>query len=87
MSQTNLLIQKFDCYQSYDEFYKRVASLKLPQKWEIIIGNNVHCWNKDGIHEILEIEVFIDNLLNFTIRVFAWCLAIDHETDHELIKK
>ena len=71
LSQTNLLIQKFDCYQSCDEFYKRVASLKLPQKWEIIIGNNVYCWKKDDIHEILEIEVFTDNLLNFTIRVFV----------------
>ena len=34
---------------------------------------------KDNIHEIPEIEVFIDNLLNLTIRVFAWCLEIDNE--------
>ena len=51
----------------------------LPRKWETTIGNNVNCWKKDDIHEIPQIEVFIDNLLNFTIRVFAWCLAIDHE--------
>ena len=79
MSSLNLPIQKPDCYQSYDEFCKRVAILRQPQKWEIITGNNVHCWKKDDIHKISEIEVFIDNLLNFTIRVFAWCLALDHE--------
>ena len=75
----NLPIQNSDCYKSYGEFCKHVATFKLPQKWKISIGNNVHCWNKDNIHEIPEIEVFIDNLLNFTIRVFAWCLAIDQE--------
>ena len=58
LSPSNLSIQKFDCYQSYDEFCKHVASLKLPQNWEIIIGNNVHCWKKDDLHEIPEMEVY-----------------------------
>ena len=67
----NLPIQNSDCYKSYDEFCKCVASIKLPQKWEISIGNKVHCWKKGNIHEIPEIEVFIDNLLNFTIKSFC----------------
>ena len=43
----------------------------------------MHCWKKDEIHIIPEIDIFIDSDLNFTIRVFAWCL----EKDHEIYKK
>ena len=43
------------------------------------IGNNVHCWKQNNIYEIPEIEVFIDKLLNFAIRDFAWYLGNDHE--------
>ena len=49
LSPPYLPIPKFDSYQSYDEFCKRVTSLKLPQKWEISIDNNGHCWKKDDM--------------------------------------
>ena len=67
------------CYQSYDGFRKLVASLKSLQKWEIGIENNVHYWKKDKVYETPEIEVSTNNLQNFTIRFFAWCLVNDHE--------
>ena len=61
--------------------------LKLPQNWEICIekggSNNFtqitaiqgnlywkHC-------QLINVEVFLDSNLNFTIRVFTWCLAND----------
>ena len=61
--------------------------LKLPQNWKIciekggsnnfaqintILGNLYwkHC-------QLINVEVFLDSNLNFTSRVFTWCLASD----------
>ena len=68
---------------------------KLPQHWEIFIEkgglNNFvevttvldvcwkHCQLISNVNETTEIEVFLGSSLNFTIRVFNWGLANDHD--------
>ena len=54
-----LPIQNSDCYKSYVEFCKCVASIQLPQKWEISIGNNVHCWKKVTFMKYLKLKFLL----------------------------
>ena len=87
LASPNLLIQKFEFISHMKNLINKcVASPKLPQRWGISSGNNNHCWEKDSIHQIHEIEFVIDNLVNFTIRAFARCLATDHEKFKKITK-
>ena len=42
--------------------------------------------NGKNVHEIPEIEVFLDNNLNFTVKVFTWGLASDHDICKKYVK-
>ena len=72
--------QKVDCYQSFEEFEKRVAKLHLPENWQInSLSNYYQILKHDTIHGIPIFDVYIGNNLEFAIRVFAVCIPANHE--------
>ena len=58
-----------DVYQSYDDLSRRVVPLKLPDKWNINMTQNVHIFLEDNDYKI-------EKKLSFTARH----LSSDHET-------
>ena len=72
--------QKVDCYQSFEEFEKRVTKLHLPENWQInSLANYYWILKHDTIHDIPIFDTYIGNNLEFTIRVFAVCIQANHE--------
>ena len=68
-----------DVYQNFEEFCNRITKLKLPEKWGIVIEqNNVHVFQKEEKHEIPFIDIYIENDLLYTIRIYAWFLPQSH---------
>ena len=68
------------CYKSYDEFKKRIASLKLPSSWEIVHNNdNIVFKYNDDIHHVPKYEIYTNDTLAFKIRYFLWMLPSNHE--------
>ena len=68
------------CYKSYDEFKKRIASLKLPSSWEIVHNNdNIVFKFNDDIHSVPKYEIYTNDTLAFKIRYFLWMLPSNHE--------
>ena len=61
-----------------DEFKKRISSLKLPDDWQISDKEN-HIFKKSKSYEISSIDIYVGEDLEFIIRVFSWCIPLDHE--------
>ena len=57
---------------------KRILSLKLPDNWQISEKQN-HIFQKSKSHEISSTDVHVGEDLEFIIRVFSWCIPLDHE--------
>lgn len=71
-------------YKSFEHFCTRIKSLKLANKWSIIQNEQyVLVKSFDSIHSVPENEIYVDNSLQFTIRVFCWSLPISHEIYRE----
>eukprot|EP00794_Sanderia_malayensis_P013195 gene13195-14544_t len=68
-------------YKSFYEFCVRANSLKLPDIWHIDQERTdyLKISKKDQIHELPTIEIYVDDSLGFTIRVFGWLLPDNHE--------
>ena len=57
---------------------KRILSLKLPDDWQISEKQN-HIFQKSKSHEISSTDIHVGEDLEFIIRVFSWCILLDHE--------
>ena len=59
-------------YQTNEEFCKRILQLKLPNTWSIKIANNLaHIYKGDDDHELNHTDIYVDESLSFTIRIYA----------------
>ena len=51
---------------------------KLPDDWQISDKEN-HIFQKSKSYEISSIDIYVGEDLEFIIRVFSWCIPLDHE--------
>ena len=65
-------------YADLHEFKKKSSSLKLPDEWQISDKQN-HIFQKSKSYEISIIDIYVGEGLEFIIRVFSWCIPLDHE--------
>ena len=67
------------CYKSYDEFCKRILSLKFPNGWTISkkSSENIRIYYSDDMH-LIPHEIYVNISLSFQIRVYCWLLPTDH---------
>ena len=65
-------------YADLHEFKKRISSLKLPDDWQTSDKQN-HIFQKSKSYEISSIDIYVGEDLEFIIRVFSWCIPLDHE--------
>ena len=62
-------------YKSFDEFKKRVSSLKLPAGWNLSFSPSiVTALFMDGVHLVPKFEIYIFDNLTFSVRVYLWNL-------------
>ena len=67
-------------YKSYFEFASRVMKLSLGCNWKIDVqGSFVVISYIDSTYVIPKFEIFVDQSLSFTLRVFGWTLNDDHD--------
>eukprot|EP00112_Aurelia_sp_Birch-Aquarium-sp1_P006927 Seg1756.13 transcript_id=Seg1756.13/GoldUCD/mRNA.D3Y31 product=Catalase protein_id=Seg1756.13/GoldUCD/D3Y31 len=61
------------CYKSFSEFCLRAKKSKLPDKWRISAeeADFVKIAKEDEVHELPITEIYIDDSLGFTVRVFG----------------
>ena len=72
--------QPSNVYKSFDEFKLRIKSLALNKLWEINIQEQLVIALFTSSEYVLPThEIYINNLLNFTVRVHSWFLPVDHE--------
>lgn len=69
-------------YKDFNEFFLRISKLSLSSCWNINNSkeNNlilISCVSPD--HIIPKYEIFVDETLSFSVRVFGWMLCDDHE--------
>ena len=65
-------------YKSFDEFTHRVSLLKLTN-WDLNLTKTFVRFSKsDGIHTVHQYEIYLDDSLGFTIRLFLWLLPENH---------
>eukprot|EP00794_Sanderia_malayensis_P001236 gene1236-1360_t len=69
------------CYKSFDEFCARAKKLKLYGGWLISQeeADYLKIVKEDGRHELPVYEIYIDDSLGFTIRVFGWLIPNDND--------
>ena len=72
--------QPSNVYESFDEFKLRIKSLALHKLREIkysrAIGYSI-IYSSEYV--LPTYEIYIYNLLNFTVHVYSWILPVDHE--------
>lgn len=62
-------------YKSFDEFKKRVSSLKLPTGWNLSSSPSyLTAVFMDGVHLVPKFEIYVFDNLTFSVRVFMWNL-------------
>lgn len=68
------------CYKNYDEFNKRIETLKLPSGWEIENRQDDTVFRFfDNVHSVPKFEIYTNDTLEFKIRYFSWLLPTNHE--------
>ena len=67
-----------DYYADLHEFKKRISSLKLPDDWQMSDKQN-HIFQKSKSYEISSMDIYVGEDLEFIIRVYSWCIPLDHE--------
>ena len=60
------------------EFKKIILSPKVPDGWQIPDKQN-HVFQKSKSYEISSTDIYVGEDLEFIIRVFSWCIPLDHE--------
>ena len=55
--------------------------MKLPDKWHVSVeeAEFLKVTKEDEVHELPVTEIYVDDSLGFTVRVFGWLLPEDHE--------
>ena len=68
------------CYKSFDEFCAWAKKSKLYGGWLIFQeeADYLKIVKEDGQHELPVIEIYIDDILGFTIHVFGWLIPNDN---------
>ena len=62
-------------YKSFDEFKKRVSSLKLPTGWNLSSSPSyLTAVFMDGVHLVPKFEIYVFDNLTFSVCVFMWNL-------------
>ena len=60
-----------DCYESYDDFIKRVQKIKLCSDWNIEICNEYcHIFKNSSESSTPQFEIFVNSSLDFILRVY-----------------
>ena len=63
-----------------DDFKDRIIKLSLNDLWQFELSENlVIATFKSTNHVLPKFEVFIDNTLTFSLRVYGWMLPQNHE--------
>ena len=74
-----VLDDKF-CYQSFTEFQSRLLKLKLPNLWKIKSEDTLIIVSQSMPEFIIpKFEIYIEPLLQFTLRIYGWMLTNNHE--------
>ena len=72
--------QPSSVYKSFDEFKQRINSLALNKLWGINIQEQLVIASFTSSEYVLPTyEIYINDLLKFTVRVHSWILPVDHE--------
>ena len=67
------------CYKSFDDFTKRILKLSLGDCWKISLDDIFAViTSKSPEHTLPKYETYVDELLDYCIRIFGWMLPIDH---------
>ena len=67
-------------YKSYDEFCTRINALKLHHEWKILPGKEfTQICKNDNKHSIPLFNIYVEENLRFTIRVFNWSITNGHK--------
>ena len=67
-------------YKDFSEFKLRVLNLKLGDCWNISIQDNLVVATCISVEHILpKFEIFVDQSLSFSLRVYGWMIPEDHE--------
>ena len=72
-------LQQSNVYKSFDEFKLRIKSLPLNKLWENNIQAQLVVTSFTSSEYVLPTyEIYINDLLNFIVRVHSWYLPVDH---------
>ena len=67
-------------YKSYDEFCTRINALKLHHEWKILPSKEfTQICKNDNKHSTPLFNIYVEENLRFTIRVFNWSITNDHK--------
>ena len=69
-----------DVYKDFKDFQSRVVKLSLGSSWEVNIKDShctIICYSPE--HCVPKFEIFVDQSLSYTVRIFGWTLLEDHE--------
>ena len=67
-------------YKDFNNFTQRIANLSLGNCWEVKIQNNLAVvYYVSTTYVLPKFEIFIDQSLSFSLRVYGWMLNEDHE--------
>ena len=67
-------------YKDFQDFKDRIIKLSLNHLWQFVISENlVIATFKSTNHVLPKFEVFIDNSLTFSLRVYGWMLPQNHQ--------
>ena len=67
-------------YKDFKDFKDRIIKLSLNDLWKFELSENLVIATFKSINHVLpKFEVFIDNTLTFSLRVYGWMLPQNHE--------
>ena len=67
-------------YKDFNEFTHRIVKLSLDNCWEVKLQNNLAILNYVTANYVMpKIQIFIDQSLSFSLRLYGWMLTEDHE--------
>ena len=72
--------QPSNVYKSFGGFKLRIKGLALNKLWKIDIQEQIVMASfTSSEYTLPTYEIYINNLLDFTVRVHSWILSVDHE--------
>ena len=67
-------------YKDFNEFTHRIVKLSLDNCWEVKLQNNLAILNYVTANYVMpKFQIFIEQSLSFSLRVYGWMLTEDHE--------